>query len=121
MVRDHLTDVERDIPRPGTRDLIGLAGTVTSVAAMEQGLPKYDRERIHHFHLTREAAEEVFRTLAPESADQRVHIRDSTRTGRRHRRRRDPGLTMMRAFEFDEMLVSEDDILDGIVRASRRE
>ena len=49
-----------------------LAGTVTTVAAIEQGLPEYDPEKIHHFVLTRDAAEDVFRTLATESAAQRV-------------------------------------------------
>ena len=118
VVRDHLTDVEREIPNlRDAKTLVGLAGTVTTVAAVEQGLPEYDRERIHHFRLTRAAVEDVFRTLALESAAERRH---------------NPGLepervdvivggtivlaAVMRAFAFDEMLVSEDDILDGLVR-----
>ena len=118
VVRDHLTDVEREIPNlRDAKTLVGLAGTVTTVAAVEQGLPEYDRERIHHFRLTRAAVEDVFRTLALESAEQRRH---------------NPGLeaervdvivggtivlaAVMRAFAFDEMLVSEDDILDGLIR-----
>jgi len=119
VVRDELADVERVVP--GVRDaktLVGLAGTVTTVAAIEQGLPEYDRERIHHFRLTKEAAEDVFRTLALEPAEQRRH---------------NPGLepervdvivggtivlvAVLRVFEFDEMLVSEADILDGLVRS----
>ena len=99
---------------------MGLAGTVSTVAAVEQGLREYDRDRIHHFRLTRAAVEDVFRTLATESAADRRH---------------NPGLeaervdvivggvavlaTVMRTFEFDEMLVSEEDILDGLVRGSR--
>ena len=117
VVRDHLEDVVRELPatKDATR-LVGLAGTVTTVAAVEQGLPEYDRDRIHHFALTREAAEDVFRTLATEPAAQRRH---------------NPGLepervdvivggaailvAIMRFFEFDECLVSEADILDGLV------
>ena len=54
--------------------LVGLAGTVTTVAAVELGLPEYDPERIHHFRLHATAAEDVFRTLATESAAaQRAH------------------------------------------------
>jgi exopolyphosphatase/guanosine-5'-triphosphate,3'-diphosphate pyrophosphatase len=118
VVRDHLTDVEREIPNlRDAKTLVGLAGTVTTVAAVEQGLPAYDRERIHHFRLTRAAVEDVFRTLALESAEDRRH---------------NPGLepervdvivggtivlaAVLRAFAFEEMLVSEDDILDGLVR-----
>lgn len=119
VVRDHLTDVEREIP--GLREagtLVGLAGTVSTVAAVEQGLVEYSRDRIHHFRLTRPAVEDVFRTLATETAEARRH---------------NPGLepervdvivggvvvlaSVLRVFEFDEMLVSEDDILDGLVRS----
>ncbi len=117
VVRDYLEDVARDLP--ASRDaerLVGLAGTVTTVAAVEQGLLEYSREKIHHFALTREAAEDVFRTLATERRADRVH---------------NPGLeqaradvivggtailvAIMRFFGFDECLVSEADILDGLV------
>lgn len=117
VVRDHLEDVAREIPLvKEARRLVGLAGTVSTMAAVEIGLPEYDRDRIHHFVLTRAAAEDVFRTLATESlAD----------------RRWNPGLEpgraevivggavvlvgVMRHFDFDECLVSESDILDGLV------
>ena len=119
VVRDHLLDVARELP--GVRDartLVGLAGTITTVAAIEMGLAEYDPDRIHHFRLTRAAAEDVFRTLATETLEQRRH---------------NPGLdpdradvivggavvlvSILRAFEFDEVLVSEADILDGLVRS----
>jgi exopolyphosphatase / guanosine-5'-triphosphate,3'-diphosphate pyrophosphatase len=117
VVRDYLADVERAIPdarRAAT--LIGLAGTITTVAALELG--GYDPARTHHFHLTRAAAEDVFRTLATETAEQR-----------RHNPGLDPGrvdvivggaavlVTIMRVLEFEEMLVSEADILDGLIRS----
>jgi exopolyphosphatase/guanosine-5'-triphosphate,3'-diphosphate pyrophosphatase len=117
VVRDHLADVKRELP--GISDVatvIGLAGTVTTVAAIELGLPAYDPARIHHFRLGREAVEDVFRTLATETAAQRRH---------------NPGLeaervdvivggtvvlaTVMRVFEIKELVVSEADILDGLV------
>jgi len=117
VVHAHLDDVEREAPgAKGARSLVGLAGTVTTVAAVELGLAHYDRERIHHFVLTRAAAEDVFRTLATESRVDRVH---------------NPGLeearadvivggaailvAVMRHFGFEECLVSEADILDGLV------
>jgi exopolyphosphatase/guanosine-5'-triphosphate,3'-diphosphate pyrophosphatase len=116
-VRDHLADVERAVPKAReAATLIGLAGTITTVAAIELG--GYDPERTHHFRLTRAAAEDVFRTLATEPAEQR-----------RHNPGLDPGrvdvivggtailVTLMRVLEFDEMLVSEADILDGLVRS----
>ncbi len=118
-VRDHLADVAREVPEVrSARTLIGLAGTVSTVAAVEQGLARYDRDRIHHFRLTRAAAEDVFRTLATEAAAER-----------RHNPGLEPGrvdvivggavvlVTLMRTFGFDEMLVSEADILDGLARS----
>jgi exopolyphosphatase / guanosine-5'-triphosphate,3'-diphosphate pyrophosphatase len=112
----YLDDVVREIPAAAeARTLVGLAGTVTTVAAVEIGLETYDRDRIHHFHLTREAAEDVFRTLATEPRADRIH---------------NPGLeearadvivggccvlvALFRRFGFDEMIVSESDILDGL-------
>src|SRR5439155_6209127 len=74
VVRDHLADVEHAVP--GVADaatLVGVAGTVTTIAAIEQGLAEYDRDRIHHFRLSKAAVEDVFRTLATETAAQRAH------------------------------------------------
>ncbi len=119
VVRAYLADVEREIPAlREAATLIGLAGTITTVAAIELGLTEYDRDKIHHFRLARTAAEDVFRTLATEPADVR-----------RENPGLDPGrvdvivggavvlVTIMRTFGFDEMLVSEADILDGLVRS----
>ncbi len=110
-------DLRRDMPVLETaRTVVGLAGTVTTVAAVELGLLEWDRDAIHHFRLTRAAAEDVFRTLATESLADRVH---------------NPGLeearadvivggccvlvALYRSFGLDELLVSEADILDGLV------
>jgi len=115
----HLEDVARELPATrAARCLVGLAGTVTTVAAVELGLPAYDRDRTHHFRLTRAAAEDVFRTLATEARADRIH---------------NPGLeearadvivggccvlvAVMRFFEADELLVSEADLLDGLARS----
>ena len=112
----YLEDVVREVPAAAeARTLVGLAGTITTVAAVEIGLATYDRDAIHHFHLTRDAAEDVFRTLATEPLADRIH---------------NPGLEEARAdvivggccvlvaifrrLGFDEMIVSEADILDGL-------
>lgn len=116
-VRDELEELRREIPSlDGGRVMVGLAGTVSAVAAIEQGLADYDRDKIHHFTLTKAAAEDVFRTVATEKLADRIH---------------NPGLereradvivggaivlvAVMRVFGFKECLVSESDILDGLV------
>ena len=115
----HLDDVLREIPFAAeAATFVGLAGTVTNVAAVEIGLPEWSREAIHHFVLTRAAVEDVFRTLATESIADRKH---------------NPGLepqradvivgglcvlvSIMRRFGFADCLVSENDILDGLAQS----
>ncbi len=117
VVEQHLDDVSREVPGAGEADrFIGLAGTVTTVAAVELGLAEYDRDAIHHFVLTRDAAEDVFRTLATEAIEDR-----------RHNPGLDPGrvdvivggccvlVGIFRYFGFSECVVSEADILDGLI------
>jgi exopolyphosphatase/guanosine-5'-triphosphate,3'-diphosphate pyrophosphatase len=111
-----LDDVVREIPQAADAStFVGLAGTVSTAAAVELGLATYDRDRIHHARLSKAAVEDVFRTLATESLAQRVH---------------NPGLereradvivggmcifvSIMRRLGIAECLVSEADILDGL-------
>lgn len=119
VVREHLADVRRELPGSGeAKTLIGLAGTVSTFAAVEQGLATYDRDKIHHFRITKTVAEELFRLFVTEPIEQRRH---------------NPGLdegrvdvivggavilvTIMRTLGYSEMLVSETDILDGLLRS----
>lgn len=118
VVREHLADVLREVPGViGAKTLVGLAGTVSSMAMIEQGLHTYDRDCVHHFRLTKAAAEDCFRTLATEAIEDR-----------RHNPGLEPGrvdvivggavilVSILRSFGFDEVLTSESDILDGLVR-----
>lgn len=71
-VNDHLDDVLRAIPNIATaREFIGVAGTMVTLAAVEIGLREFDAERLQGFILTRDAAEDVFRTLATEALAER--------------------------------------------------
>ena len=47
------------------RQLVGLAGTVTTAAAVEIGLAEYDRDAIHHFRSLGDHYREGCRALAP--------------------------------------------------------
>jgi exopolyphosphatase/guanosine-5'-triphosphate,3'-diphosphate pyrophosphatase len=93
-----------------------VGGTITTVAAVEIGLAVYDRDRVHHFILRREAVEDVFRTLATEPLAARVH---------------NPGLqperadiivggccvlvAIMRRLHADHLIVCDADLLDALV------
>ncbi|MFO7592122.1 MAG: Ppx/GppA phosphatase family protein [Acidimicrobiia bacterium] len=117
--RDELADTLRAVPElREAATVLGLAGTITTVAAIEQGLAEYDRDRIHHFRLDRAAAEDIFRTLALEPIAER-----------RHNPGLDPGrvdvivggvvvlVSLFRVLDLDDLLVSEADILDGLARS----
>lgn len=116
IVELHCKDVLREVEGAAeAATFVGLAGTVSAAAAVEQGLAEYDRDRVHHFRLTRAAVEDVFRTLATEALADRVWNPGL------ERERADVivgGLCVlvqvMRTFGFEECLVSEADILDGI-------
>ena len=118
VMHSHLDDAEREVPELKTASrLIGVAA-VTTLAAVEIGLLTYDRDRIHRFELTHDAAEDVFRTLATENRRDRAH---------------NPGLhpdrvdtvvgaalilvTIMRHWNHDVCLVSETDSLDASARS----
>jgi exopolyphosphatase/guanosine-5'-triphosphate,3'-diphosphate pyrophosphatase len=117
LVETYVDDIVREFPGVvSAARFVGLAGTVSTTAAVEQGLATYDRDRIHHFVLTRDAVEDVFRTLATENRSDRLG---------------NPGLEpgradvivgglcvlvqIMRQLDLSECLVSESDILDGLV------
>ncbi len=109
-------ELQREVPVVrDVQTVVGVAGTVTTVAAVELGLPAYDRSATHHFVLTRAAIEDVFRTLATERLADRVHNPGL------ERERADVivgGLCVLAAFVrtlgVEEVLVSETDILDGL-------
>ncbi len=95
--------------------LMGLAGTVTTLASLQLGLDVYDRNRVHHAVLTAGDVYDWYRTLASE-----------VRQARLDRAGMVPGredviaggalilAAVMTRFGFDECLVSEADILDGM-------
>jgi exopolyphosphatase/guanosine-5'-triphosphate,3'-diphosphate pyrophosphatase len=109
-------DLAREVEGIGAvRTVVGTAGTITTVAAVEIGT-EYDWGATHHFRLTREAIEDVFRTLATERLADRIHNPGL------QRERADVivgGVCVLVAFVrtlgIDELLVSESDILDGLV------
>ena len=98
VIEAHLDDVQRDVAGYSTANsVIAVAGTATTVAAVEIGLAVYDPDVINGFVLTREAAEDVFRTLATEALADRVH---------------NPGLELERA----DVIVAGSAILVGVMR-----
>jgi len=103
------------LPVRAARTLVGLAGSVTTVAALALGLPHYDAAQIHHARISARQVAEQSRGLLGQTREQRASLPVM------HPGRVDVigGGAMildevMRRFGFAEVLVSEHDILDGI-------
>lgn len=60
--------------RPQTRRLVGVGGTVTTLAAMVQRLSPYDPDRVHGFEVTAEAVEGLLATMCRLPLDARRRL-----------------------------------------------
>jgi exopolyphosphatase/guanosine-5'-triphosphate,3'-diphosphate pyrophosphatase len=114
-IRAALDEATAEVPVGEAATLVGLAGSVTTVAALALGLPAYDADAIHGSRISRD---DVRRVTA-----------DLLAATRRHRAAlpvMHPGrvdvigagalilLVLMDEFGMEEVVVSEHDILDGI-------
>jgi exopolyphosphatase/guanosine-5'-triphosphate,3'-diphosphate pyrophosphatase len=115
-----LEHAEKAVPElaalPAGSRLVGLAGTVSTLAMLELGLERYERDRVHHFVLRAEAVARWCSVLAAEPSAARA-LRPGVEPGRE-----DvivAGATVLDAvmarYRFAECVVSESDILDGLV------
>jgi exopolyphosphatase/guanosine-5'-triphosphate,3'-diphosphate pyrophosphatase len=100
---------------PMTR-LVGLAGTVSTLASLELGLEDYDRDRIHGAVLTGESVAHWCEVLGAERVAERAR-RPAIPEGRQDVIFGGALVlkVVMRRFGVSECTVSESDILDGLV------
>ncbi len=98
------------------KTLVGLAGTVSALTMLFLGLETYDRAAVHHARLRRTEVERLLEELGIETVERR-----RARVGMEHDRAdvivggAIVLLSVLDVFGFDELIVSESDILDGIV------
>lgn len=110
-----LDKAEESVPLGEARTLVGLAGSVTTVAAIALGLTTYDSTAIHHSRIPFDMVREITTTLLASTHAERETIPVM------HPGRVDvigAGalilLTIMERTGAEEVVVSEHDILDGI-------
>ncbi len=103
------------VPFAEARTLVGLAGSVTTVAALSMGLPAYDASRIHHSRVPVAEVRRVSDALLAMTHAERAGLPvmhpgrvDVIGAGSLVLRR------IMDATGATEVLVSEHDILDGV-------
>lgn len=114
-IRLALASVAESVPVTARPLLIGLAGSVTTVAAIALGLSRYDPQTIHHSRIPVGDVRSVTAGLLTMSRSQRAAVPVM------HPGRVDvigAGALILRVvmdvWEIDSVLVSEHDILDGI-------
>jgi exopolyphosphatase/guanosine-5'-triphosphate,3'-diphosphate pyrophosphatase len=114
-LRAALDDVRTEVPVAEAATLVGLAGSVTTVAALAMGLPEYDAAVIHGSRISVADVRRVTADLLAATRDRRaaepvMHPGRVDVIG--------AGALVLRVvmdeFGFDEVVVSEHDILDGI-------
>jgi exopolyphosphatase/guanosine-5'-triphosphate,3'-diphosphate pyrophosphatase len=118
-VRALLAERVPDEIRGATRSAVGVAGTITSIAALALGLDEYDRDRVHGFELGADALDEQLHRLASVPVAERRNLKPLEPE-------RAPvivaGAVIAREtvafFELDRLAISERDILDGAALAA---
>jgi exopolyphosphatase/guanosine-5'-triphosphate,3'-diphosphate pyrophosphatase len=114
-VRSALDEATGDVPVQDADALVGVAGTITTIAAMVLGLDEYDSAAVHGTHLAAEQIADVARRLAHMTHGERAAVRvihpgrvDVITAGAIILR------TVVERAGVSEVVVSEHDILDGI-------
>ncbi|MEV6649363.1 Ppx/GppA phosphatase family protein [Streptomyces sp. NPDC051219] len=114
-IRAALDLVEETVPLSEAKTLVGLAGSVTTVAAIALGLRAYDSAAIHHSRISLAQVDEITGMLLTSTHEERAAIPVM------HPGRVDviaAGalvlLEIMKRTGAEEVVVSEHDILDGI-------
>lgn len=122
LAEDARAIVEHEVPagvRERVEDGIAVAGTATSLAAIDQELDPYDPDRVHGHRLGRGTCERIVAQLAALTVAERRGVKGLHPD-------RAPTivagavilLESMRAFDLDEIEVSEADILHGAALAA---
>jgi len=109
------------LPKLEPEDAVGVAATITSLAALDLGLEEYDRSRVHGHTLTRDGARTQLERLAalPLEERRRVPALDPDRA---------PVivagaailLAVLDAYDLGGIRVSERDLLDGAALAAAK-
>lgn len=95
---------------------VGVAGTVTTLAALKLALPKYDPGRTHHLVLTFKEIERLNKMMSNMSLEERLRL-PALPAGRADVIVAGASILQaaMRLGSFREVVVSEKDILDGLI------
>ncbi len=97
-------------------NLIGVAGTITTISAVKQGLATYNSSKIHHSRLSYADIDKISEAFLSTSLVERKEI-IGLETGRADIIVAGTliAISVMEVFDLCEIIVSECDILDGLI------
>ncbi|MBI5344166.1 MAG: Ppx/GppA family phosphatase [Deltaproteobacteria bacterium] len=109
-------DIDPSEYTEGAAVFIGTAGTVTTLAAVDQGLEVYDRERINNYTLTMERVRTLYEYLTGLTLKERSGVL-SLEKGREDLIIPGAAITLaaMEAFGFNGIKVSDAGLLEGVM------
>ena len=121
-IREQLDRVIFRLGEPSPEKLIGTAGTVTTLAAMDRKLFPYDPEKIHGLDLPLDNIQRLFEDLKSKSLEQRLEI-PSLERGREDLVIAGTALVLeiMKAFYCSHLTVSEYSLREGILLQAFRD
>jgi len=121
-IREQLDRVLFRLGEPSPEKLIGTAGTVTTLAAMDRNLYPYDPEKIHGLVLPLDNIQRLFEDLKSKSLEQRLEI-PSLEQGREDLIIAGTALVLetMEAFHCSHLTVSEYSLREGILLQAFRD
>ncbi len=121
-IREQLDRVHFRLGEPSPEKLIGTAGTVTTLAAMDRNIFPYDPEKIHGLVLPLDNIQRLFEDLKVKSLEQRLEI-PSLERGREDLIIAGTTLVLetMAAFQCTHLTVSEYSLREGILLQAFRD
>ena len=118
-IRSQLASSKTRFDARRARRVIGLAGTVTALSALQLGLTHYDATRTHHSTLSRSQVETLFERRSRASVAERRGLLAEPKRADVIVGGTAVLVTILRELEISELLVSEHDILDGLAASLR--
>jgi exopolyphosphatase / guanosine-5'-triphosphate,3'-diphosphate pyrophosphatase len=118
-VREQLARADAEVPCRRAKTWLGLAGTVTSLAARDAGIGRYDPSITHGYRLARSRVEALHAELASRPAAHRSELLLEAKRAGVIVGGSVVLVEVMRHFALDHITVSERDILDGLAASLR--
>lgn len=114
--------IKEDITKFKTKKLIGVGGTITTLAAMDLGLKEYDSNKIHKYILSKENIKQIVKQLINSNLSERKKMKGLNES-------RADIITagaiilklIMKILDINEISISERDILFGLINEAREE